>query len=367
MQQQTDVVSGKNIVVMAGGTGGHIFPALAVAKHLSEQGANIFWFGTQYGLEKKIVANQYPLDFLKIGGVRNKGLKKKLLFSFQLSLAVLRAMIILRRRKTNCVLGFGGYASGPGGIAAKLLNIPLIIHEQNANPGMTNKMLAKFAKKVLCAFPTSGFKTKSIVEVIGNPIRSEIRNLHNQSRDFYKHILNVLVLGGSQGAKVLNDVVPKFIKALPREACVNIWHQTGEKGFAETMSTYQALNIDYKCELKVEPFINDMAQAYQWADIIVCRAGALTVSEIASVGVPAFFVPFAEAVDDHQYHNAQFLVQAEAAICMREEHFNAQKLAAFIRAMDINRSKLENMSSHAKGVAKLDAVEKLVDEVKKLI
>ncbi len=362
--QKSDLLN-QSILIMAGGTGGHIFPALAVADALRCEGAEVSWLGTEYGLEKKLLADRYPLFYLPVRGVRKKGLLKKLMLPFSLIHAVWQAMCVIRKQKVKVVVGFGGYAAGPGGLAAKLMRVPLIIHEQNARPGMTNKTMAKFARKVFCAFPTSAFTTKAELEVIGNPIRSEIKVLHSQAHDFYKHVLNVLVLGGSQGAKILNDAMPKFVKGLPVDACVNLWHQTGEKSFPETMVAYQALKLTYKCELKVEPFIEDMAYAYQWADMIVCRAGALTVSEVACAGVPAFFIPFEAAVDDHQYHNAQFLVQAEAAICMREQNFNAQKLIAFVRAMDMNRGRLESMSHHAKGVAKLDAVERMVAEIKK--
>lgn len=348
---------------MAGGTGGHIFPALAVADELKRQDIMASWLGTEYGLETKLVAERYPLFYLSVRGVRKKGMLKKLGLPFSLSYAVLQAMRVIRKQKIKVVVGFGGYAAGPGGLAARLMRVPLIVHEQNARPGMTNKTLAKFARKVLCAFPTSAFKTKSTIEVIGNPIREEIKALHAQEHDFYKHVLNVLVLGGSQGAKILNDAMPEFVLGLPKDACVNLWHQTGERTYEETKNAYAAVCSDYTCDLKIEPFISDMAEAYQWADIVVCRAGALTVSEAACAGVPAFFVPFAQAVDDHQYHNAQFLVQAEAAICIREQNFNAQKLIAFVRAMDMNRGQLEKMSNHAKGVAKLDAVAKVMTEI----
>ncbi|GGF95629.1 MULTISPECIES: undecaprenyldiphospho-muramoylpentapeptide beta-N-acetylglucosaminyltransferase [Cysteiniphilum] len=356
-----------SVLIMAGGTGGHIFPALAVADELKRQNVEVSWLGTEYGLETKLVGERYPLFYLSVRGVRKKGMLKKLSLPFSLSYAVIQAMRVIRKQKVKVVVGFGGYAAGPGGLAARLMRVPLIIHEQNARPGMTNKTLAKFARKVLCAFPTSAFKTKSSIEVIGNPIRDEIKVLHEQKHDFYKHVLNVLVLGGSQGAKILNDAMPEFVRDLPKDACVNLWHQTGEKTYEETKEAYNSLSPDYKCELTIEPFISDMAAAYQWADIVVCRAGALTVSEVACAGVPAFFVPFAQAVDDHQYHNAQFLVQAEAAICIREQNFNAQKLMAFVRAVDMNRAELEKMSNHAKGVAKLDAVEKVVTEIKKYL
>ncbi|WP_119344481.1 undecaprenyldiphospho-muramoylpentapeptide beta-N-acetylglucosaminyltransferase [Facilibium subflavum] len=366
-QHEHHALKNKHIVIMAGGTGGHIFPALAVADALVKQGATVSWLGTSYGLEKKLVENRFPLDFLRIKGVRKKGLFKKLFMPFSLCGAILQAMWFLKKRKTKIVLGFGGYASGPGGLAAKILFIPLIIHEQNAKPGMTNKALAKFANQVLCAFPVKGFSRSKKVQVIGNPIRDEIRALHDKDHDFYKHMLNVLVLGGSQGAQRLNQALPMVLKNLPTGGQVNIWHQSGQGDYEATLMRYQEQGLDAHTVVKVTPFIDNMAEAYAWADIVVCRAGASTVSEVAAAGIPAFFVPFPHAVDDHQYHNAQFLVQAEAAVCIRESYFNAEKLAAFIRAMDLNRQRLVEMSSHGKGVAHLAATEHVVSWVNHLI
>ena len=354
-------------MIMAGGTGGHIFPALVVADKLKHQGIKICWLGTKYGLETKLVAKHYPLFYLSVRGVRKKKIIKKLILPFSLGYAFFQAIRVMRKQKIKVVIGFGGYAAGPGGLAARFMNVPLIIHEQNASPGITNKTLAHFAHKVLCAFPTSAFKRKSVIEVIGNPIRNEIKALHHQEHNFYKHVLNVLVLGGSQGAKIFNETMPNFVRCLPKDACINLWHQTGEKSYEETKRAYEKIKSDYECDLIVEAFISDMAKSYQWADIVVCRAGALTVSEVACAGVPAFFVPFTQAVDDHQYHNAQFLVQAEAAICIREPNFNAQNLMMLIYMMDINRAQLEKMSDHAKSVAKLDAEEKVVTEIKKYL
>ncbi len=369
-----NALDNKKIVIMAGGTGGHIFPALAVGDKLKSYGANIFWLGTEYGLESKIVTKHYPIDYLSILGVRKKGLIRKLTLPFSLAKSVFQAIRILKKRKAKVVIGFGGYASAPGGFAAKILRIPLIVHEQNAKAGVTNKSLAKIAKSVLCAFPTSSFGKTKKLKVIGNPVREEICQLQAVERDFYKHRLNVLILGGSQGAKAINDVIPALLKQLPEGGEINIWHQCGERAYEEVCSLYQTHQIhmdkageNEEIAVKVEPFIEDMAKAYRWADIAVCRSGALTVSELAAAAVPAFFIPFPYAVDDHQFHNAQFLVKAKAAECMRQEQFSADKLAAFIRVMDLDRKMLASMSEHAKGVAHIDATEKLVLEVVKWI
>ena len=353
----------KRILIMAGGTGGHIFPALAVADALEAQQAKVFWLGTEYGLETQLVSGKYPLLYLSARGVRKKGLMKKLVLPFSLLRSIWQAKRVIKKNKIDCVVGFGGYAAGPGGIAAKLMRVPLITHEQNVKAGMTNKSLAKFADCILCAFPTKSFKQMHKLEVVGNPVRSSICQMQVDSHDFYKHHLNVLVLGGSQGAKVLNDAVPQLFSQLPQAACVNIWHQTGEKGYEETKLNYEQLKNTSERHHVVTPFIEDMDKAYQWADIVVCRSGALTVSEISAAALPAFFVPFPYAVDDHQYHNAQFLVQAEAAVCIRQENFNIGKLAAFIRMMDLNRDKLKKMAMHAKGVAKVDATRKVLEHI----
>lgn len=367
MDKQIEKLKGKHIVIMAGGTGGHIFPALSVAGALSEKGAIISWLGTKYGLEGKLVSAQYPIDYISARGLRNRGFVNHLLSPFQILLSVIQALYVLKKRRTKLVIGFGGYPAGAGGLASKIVGLPLIIHEQNAVPGVTNRLLSKFANKVLCAFPSSRFKNKKNLEVIGNPIRPEIHNIHAKVHDFYKHSLNVLVLGGSQGAKLLNEQLPLVLKSLPKGTCPYIWHQTGEKDHKKTIENYHNEGLIKDANIKVDAFIENIAEAYQWADIVVSRSGASTVSELAAAGLPAFFIPFPHATDDHQYHNAQFLVQAEAAICIRQQYFSPEKLAAFIRAMDLNRAALVKMSMHAKGVAKLDAIEKLLRSVAELI
>ncbi|MFZ9035455.1 MAG: UDP-N-acetylglucosamine--N-acetylmuramyl-(pentapeptide) pyrophosphoryl-undecaprenol N-acetylglucosamine transferase, partial [Francisellaceae bacterium] len=207
-------------------------------------------------------------------------------------------------------------------------------------------------------------RNRNKVRIIGNPVRPEIIALNSLKRDFYQHELNVLILGGSQGAQILNRSMPEVIKDLIVGTRPNVWHQSGEKDFELTQKSYEGIE---GIDIRVSAFIDDMACAYAWAHVVVCRSGALTVSEVAACGLPAFFIPFPHAVDDHQYHNAQFLAQAGAAVCMRQSHFTHQKLAAFLRAMDLNRQSLVDMAAHAKGVAKLDATEKLLDSVKRWI
>lgn len=360
----------RHIVIMAGGTGGHIFPALAIAEKAQEEGAGISWLGTRYGLETKLVSGDYPLDYLSVSGVRKKGGLRKLMLPFSLTKAILQAMIILKKRKADLVIGFGGYVSGPGGIAAKLLGIPLMIHEQNARAGLTNKVLAKLARKVLCAFPANSFAGWEKSAIVGNPVRREICDLHDRSHDFYKKYLNVLVLGGSQGAKALNEIIPCVLSALSETVQVNLWHQTGQNSHREVLALYRQHGLMPNQEtgkqgLKVVAFIEEMASAYHWADVVVCRSGALTVSELAVAGLPAFFVPFPYAVDNHQYYNAQFLVKAGAAVCVEQKDLSVKKLAGFIKKMHVDRAGLSAMSEKAKSTAFLQATEAVMKYIKR--
>lgn len=355
-----DILNGRRVVIMAGGTGGHVFPALAVADELKACGAEVSWLGSDYGIEQKLVADRYPMDLLKAQGVRGKSLKAKLLFPFKLAKAVLRARKVLKQRKAEVVIGFGGYASGTGGLAAAQLGIPLIIHEQNAKAGLTNRKLAHFARTILLAFPVSGFEKYLDVRVVGNPVRKEIVNVGNKPRDFFVPQLNLLVLGGSQGAQVLNQTVPEAMRLLPESAHLHVWHQSGEKLYDETVQSYQGID---DVTIRVDRFIDNMAEAYAWAHVIVCRAGALTVSEVSAAGLPSFMVPFPHAVDDHQFHNAQFLVAAGASRCIRQDDFNAPKFAAYLRVVDLNRFELLQQSERALGIAQIRAVDKVVDAV----
>lgn len=355
-----DILQGKRVVIMAGGTGGHIFPALAVADELAANGAQVTWLGSDYGIERKLLGERYPIDLLKAQGVRGKSIKAKLLFPFKLARAVWQARKVLKSRQADVVIGFGGYASGPGGLAAAQLGIPLIVHEQNARAGLTNRKLAGFAKAILLAFPVSGFEKYPYVRVVGNPVRKEIVEVGKSPRDFFVPQLNLLVIGGSQGAQVLNEVVPAAMKLLPESAHLHVWHQSGEKLYEQTTKAYASID---DVTIRVDRFIDNMAEAYQWAHLIVCRAGALTVSEVAAAGLPSIMVPFPHAVDDHQYHNAQFLVTAGAGRCIRQEDFNPAKFAAHLRVLDLNRFELMQQSERAIGVAQIYAVDKVVDVV----
>ncbi|MDO6764554.1 undecaprenyldiphospho-muramoylpentapeptide beta-N-acetylglucosaminyltransferase [Agarivorans sp. 1_MG-2023] len=316
----------KKLLVMAGGTGGHVFPGLAVADYLKEQGWEISWLGTAERMEAQLVPKHgYPIDFISIKGVRGNGLLRKLAAPFKLLNAVRQARAVIKRFQPDVVLGMGGFASGPGGIAAWLMGKPLVLHEQNAAAGLTNKMLAKIAKKSLMAFPGA----LPNADVVGNPVRHSVITLPEKEladRTDY----NLLVIGGSLGAQVFNEKLAAGIKHSGLD--LNIWHQAGKDKQASAVDAYQCQGLDENLSdaPKIVEFIDDMAAAYQWADVILCRAGALTVSEVAAAGIPALFVPLPYAVDDHQTKNAQFLVKANAARLLKQSDFLPQNIAALL-------------------------------------
>ncbi|MFA5983519.1 MAG: undecaprenyldiphospho-muramoylpentapeptide beta-N-acetylglucosaminyltransferase [Methylococcaceae bacterium] len=341
---------GKRIVILAGGTGGHVFPALAVAQAMREQGWQVTWMGTQKGLESRVVPEQgIAIDWLPVAGIRGKGLLAKGKALLLLLAALVAAWRILNRRKPQVVLGLGGFVAGPGGVAAKLLGIPLVIHEQNRIPGTTNRLLAKLATQVLEAFPNS-FKPQSQAICTGNPLRTAfLQNLAGKpdSQDSSTHIL---IVGGSLGAKVLNEVVPEAMAQLEQ---VKVWHQTGADMQAQVEKHYLALAVD----AKVSAFIEDMASAYAWADLVVCRAGAMTVSEVAAAGVPAIFIPLPHAIDDHQVANARYLTDAGAGQLLLQKDLTPASLLACIKLM---MAQLDTTAQSVKALARLDATELVV-------
>jgi UDP-N-acetylglucosamine--N-acetylmuramyl-(pentapeptide) pyrophosphoryl-undecaprenol N-acetylglucosamine transferase len=335
-----------NVVIMAGGTGGHVFPALAVAAELKQQGVNLSWLGTKAGIEAELVpANAIPLRFLTIEGVRGKGIKSLLKAPFLLCAAIWQARKILRAESADVVLGMGGFASGPGGVAAKLLSIPVVIHEQNAVAGTTNKLLSKVATVCLEAFP--GSLPKAIH--VGNPVRKTIGS--KEAIKGTESKLNVLVLGGSLGAKALNDLMPQVVAHMPETSRPNIRHQCGKVHADSAKTVYAQLHV----EASVEPFIADMAEAYRWADFVVCRAGALTVSELTMAGKPALLIPYPYAIDDHQTKNAEWLVENNAALMCQQKDLCVEYMKSILNDMNNNRSKLKTMASNAAKLALPDA------------
>lgn len=339
----------RRIVIMAGGTGGHVFPALAVADSLLEKGWQVSWLGTQKGLESRVIPeNGIEIDWLSVAGVRGKGLTSKITAVIMLFKACVQALNILRRRKPDVVLGMGGFVAGPGGLMAKLLGIPLIIHEQNRVPGTTNRLLARMANQVLEAFPGS-FNKKFKAKCTGNPLRKQFLTalLEGKNRQPGQHNARILVFGGSQGAKILNEVVPEAIAELND---VQIKHQTGAAMYEQVNSRYKELGVD----AEVHAFIDDMVSAYQWADIVICRSGAMTVSEVAAMAVPAIFIPLPGAIDDHQTANARYLTDAGAGQILLQKNLTAKSLAERITQV---LSQLDIMGKAAKQCARLDATE----------
>lgn len=347
----------KSVVVMAGGTGGHVFPALAVAEALRARGVAIHWLGTRAGIEAELVpARGFAITYLEVSGVRGQGLKRLLLAPFKIVLAVLRAMQVLKAVKADAVIGLGGYVTGPGGVAARVLGKPLYIHEQNAIAGFTNRQLAHIATQVLEAFP-GAFAPSAKVKQVGNPVRAEIAALPapEQRLATRQGPLRVLVLGGSQGAVALNELVPEAFARLAGKHELVIRHQAGKKNADKARAKYESLGL----RAEVLPFIDDMAGIYAWADLVVCRSGALTVSEIAAAGVASVLIPYPFAVDDHQTANGRFLADAGAARLFRQQDLTATSLAAEIEPL-LDRALLLNMAAAARALAKPEATETVV-------
>ena len=342
----------KRIVIMAGGTGGHVFPALAVAELLLEKDWHVSWLGTHKGLESRVIPeNGIEIDWLSVAGMRGKGLKAKISAIFMLFKACLQALKVLRNRKPDVVLGMGGFVAGPGGLMAKLLGIPLIIHEQNRIPGTTNRLLARLANQVLEAFPGS-FSEKIKAKCTGNPLRKAfhvaLKNRHEPSAGE----IRILIFGGSQGAQILNETVPEAIAEFQKtgmaKQSVHIKHQTGTAMLSQVESQYRSLGIN----AETNAFIDDMVTAYQWADLVICRAGAMTVSEVAAMGVPAIFIPLPGAIDDHQTANARYLTDAGAGLLLMQNNLNPVTLAEY---MTKALTQLADMSAAAHDCARLDA------------
>jgi UDP-N-acetylglucosamine--N-acetylmuramyl-(pentapeptide) pyrophosphoryl-undecaprenol N-acetylglucosamine transferase len=356
----SNVSDSPKILIMAGGTGGHVFPALAVAKHLAEKGWQIRWLGTADRMEARLVPQHgFDIEFIDIKGVRGNGLIRKLTAPFKIIRSIIQAKAVIDDFQPDVILGMGGFASGPGGVAAKLAGIPLVLHEQNAIPGLTNKLLSKIAKKVLCAFPNTFASHVANVEVVGNPIRQELIELGAQVKASQADALRVLVVGGSLGAKVLNEVMPAVVAHLSKHHSLTVWHQVGKNNHATVKASYQQLGqLD---SVNVAEFIDDMEAAYRWADVVVCRSGALTVSELAAVGLPSILVPYPHAVDDHQTVNASVLVDAGAGFLLPQTILNANNLVEKLQLFAENRQALVQMGHKARGVAVLDATQRVAD------
>lgn len=352
----TGMSTGKRVLIMAGGTGGHVFPALAVAAELRRRGLQIDWLGTRAGIEAELVpASGIPLHFIDVKGVRGKAMTARLLAPFQILKALVQAIKTLKRLAPHVTVGLGGYASGPGGLASRLLGIPLVIHEQNAVAGTTNRILSRFATRVLQAFP-GAFPS---AQVTGNPVRQEITALPEPSeRGLGQHgAVRLLILGGSLGAQAINELVPAALAILDQGQGFEVWHQCGRRHEQATIEAYLKAGIS----TRVEPFISDMAAAYGWADFIVCRAGALTVSELAAAGVGALLIPFPAAIDDHQTRNGEWLVNGGAAKLLQQRDLDAGKLANILRNVRENRQQLLTLAVNARKLGITDASARVAD------
>lgn len=343
------------VLIMAGGTGGHVFPGLAVARRLLEKRVQVVWLGTRRGLEAHAVPASglaIDMEWLNIQGVRRKGWLRWWLFPITLLYAMGQAFRVLRRRKPDAVLSMGGFVAGPGGLMASLLNIPLLIHEQNAIPGMTNKWLAPLADQVLSGFPNA-FGRHVVARPVGNPVRDEIAALPPPEERLAarRGRLRLLVVGGSLGARIFNDVVPDAVHELSADLRPEIWHQCG-RGNAEAVQRAYG-----DVPARVTEFIDDMAQAYAWADVVLCRAGAMTVAELAASGSAAILVPYLYAVDDHQTANARFLSERDAAVLVPTAEFNNARLRELLNGFAGNRELLLKMAQAARHLAVTDAAE----------
>lgn len=347
----------KPILLMAGGTGGHVFPALAIAEALRLQGIRVSWLGTQRGLERRVVpAAGIDIHYISISGLRGKGGLSLLFAPFKIILAIGQSLQILRRLRPAAVVGMGGFVTGPGGVAAWLLRIPVLIHEQNAIAGLTNRWLARLATQVMEAFPNT-FPKNYQAQYTGNPLRAHIVNLSPSVPRTIHHPLRILVVGGSLGARALNEVVPQALQQV--QGALEVWHQTGEIHMAAMRQAY------YQAPFKTQvvAFIENMAEAYAWADVVICRAGALTVSELAQMGVASLLIPFPYAVDDHQTRNAQFLAQRGAAILWPQTELTVEKLATLMTEWLTYPERLQAMSEAARHCATPNALEQVVNLV----
>ncbi len=353
----------KTFLLMAGGTGGHIFPALAVAKSLQNQGNQIIWLGSKDSMEERLVPqHNIMLETIAMKGVRGNGLKRKLMLPITLWKTVQAAKEIMLRHEIDAVIGFGGFVTFPGGVAAKLLNIPLVIHEQNAVAGLSNKMLARWATRVLYAFPKAFEQYPN--GLVGNPVRAEIAKLPEPKQRFAMRSdkLNVLIVGGSLGAQVLNEIVPQAMAMLPENVRPHITHQSGRNKLDALKTAYSQVGVQAQC---IE-FVDDMVSAYRDADVVICRAGALTIAELTAAGVGALLVPYPYAVDDHQTANAQFMVSAQAGLLLPQAQLSANQLAEILA--NLTREQCLKWAENARTLAlpnSADDVAKIAIEIAK--
>jgi len=363
---QSPVISrrSRTLMIMAGGTGGHIFPALSVAEYVRAQGWNIVWLGSKAGMEARIVAPKgYTMAWVRFSGVRRSGLVPLVMLPLSLLIAFGQSARAIFAHRPDVVLGMGGYIAFPGGMMASFFNRPLVLHEQNSIAGLANRVLSTVADKVLVAFP-GAFGARSKAEWTGNPVRSDIAGIAPPDARFAGRAgrLRLLVLGGSQGAAALNEIVPQAIALMPEVSRPLVKHQTGAAHFETVRANYERAGV----HADLWPFlVEDMAERYAEADLLVCRAGASTIAELAAAGVPALLVPFPYAVDDHQTSNAKFLSDRNAAVLLPQDELNPQSLAQLL--MGFTRESLLEMAMKARDLAKPDATRLVAEACMEMI
>ncbi len=351
----------KSILIVTGGTGGHVFPGLVLAQAFQQSGYQVTWLGTEKGIEAKLVPQaEIPLDFLQVTGLRGKGYASLVYAPWRLLRALWQAHRVIKKRRPDLVIGLGGFVSGPGGLAAFLHGIPLVLHEQNAVAGITNRFLAHFARLVFSSFPHA-FKSDKIL-VTGNPVRKAILDLPAPALRFQARTdpIRILILGGSQGAIRLNELLPEALQLV--QVPLSIWHQTGEATFLTTTQAYQASSLDYR----VERFIDNMAEAYGWADLVICRAGATTIAELIAAGLGAILIPYPNATDDHQTANALYLVQGEAGILMPQASLTVALLVEKMNTM-AQRDACLRLSLAARALYQGDAAAQIVENCEDIL
>lgn len=345
------------ILITAGGTGGHVYPGLAVARALQDQNIPVIWMGTEKGLEARVIPEaDIDMVYLSVSGLRGKGITSLLAAPFQLVKALFQSLLIMRRVKPSAVLGMGGFVAGPGGLVASLMGKPVVIHEQNAIPGLTNKLLSKVSKKVLEGFPGTFTGLENTIG-IGNPVRLDIASLEHPAQrlgDRWGRV-HVLIFGGSLGAQALNEVVPMALGEIALDKRPIVRHQAGKNKDQATARIYDKMGVS----AEITPFIEDMAAAYEWADLVICRSGALTVAELAAAGAASIMVPYPHAVDDHQTANAKYLTEAGAAVLMPQSDMTKESLSELLSELCTNREKLIEMSIKARKLAKPMATEEV--------
>ncbi|GMR01619.1 MAG: undecaprenyldiphospho-muramoylpentapeptide beta-N-acetylglucosaminyltransferase [Gammaproteobacteria bacterium] len=348
------------VLIMAGGTGGHVFPALAVADELRSRGIPVVWLGTKAGIESRLVPQAgYPIEWMSITGLRGKNTLTLLLAPVRIVMACWQALFVLLRRKPCAVLGMGGFASGPGGLMAWLTRKPLLVHEQNAIAGMTNKILAGFADVVMQAFPAVFENAKTT----GNPVRQSICEIENPESRLARQLsqpqrnLRLLVVGGSLGAVKLNEIIPLALAEISKDERPEVIHQTGLNNIGSAKTFYSDAGV----EARVEAFIDDMPAVYEWADLVICRAGAMTIFELAAAGIASILVPYPHAVDDHQTHNAYYLEKTGAAIIRQQDELSSDWLVEKINDFSRNRKKLLDMAVAARKLAIPDSAKTIAD------